>query len=61
MQETTKEVSFALCPKCLWLATYFKNNGSNCPQCNNRISLQKVIVKLREEETPLKRVLLKYA
>jgi len=60
MQETAKEVSFALCPQCFWLATYFKKEEKNCPQCNGKITIQKVIVKLRIEETPQKGVLLKY-
>gem|GEM_PF-2572776 len=61
MQETSREVSFALCPKCFWLATYFRRNDKNCPLCDNKISIQTVIVKVSIEETLQKGVLLKYA
>jgi ssDNA-binding Zn-finger/Zn-ribbon topoisomerase 1 len=61
MQETSKEVSFALCPKCFWIATYFDKSEKNCPQCESTITMQSVIVKVSIEETLQKGVLLKYA
>ena len=60
-QETMREVSFALCPHCFWLATYFRKSENSCPQCNTKISIQTVTVRLRIQETLQKRVLLKYA
>ena len=60
MQETSREVSFALCPKCFWIATYFKEKEKNCPQCDSRITIQNVVVKVSVEETLQKGVLLKY-
>jgi len=40
----SKEVIFALCPECFWLATYFKENEKNCPTCNARLTIHRVIV-----------------
>ncbi len=63
MMQDAKQVSFALCPECFWLATYFAKNKKNCPQCNAKLTIQKVIVSQRvcTEESPQKKVLLEYA
>ena len=39
-----EEVIFALCQECFWLATYFKDNEKNCPICNARLTIQRMIV-----------------
>ncbi len=38
------EVIFALCQECFWLATYFEENEKNCPTCNARLTIHRVIV-----------------
>jgi len=44
MEGVSKEVIFALCQKCFWLATYFNENEKNCPICNARLTINRVIV-----------------
>jgi len=46
-----RRITFALCPKCLWMATCFRKSARNCPRCSEKISLQKMTVEARVEET----------
>jgi len=39
-----EEVIFALCQECFWLATYFKENEKNCPACNAKLTIRRMIV-----------------
>lgn len=51
-----EEVIFALCQECFWQATHFKENKNNCPICNARLTIQRVIVsrKLPSETLDIK-------
>ena len=40
----SKELTFALCPRCYWLMTHPKDNQRNCPECDAKLSIQKVVV-----------------
>ena len=39
-----EEVIFALCQECFWVATYFKENEKNCPICNAKLTIHRMIV-----------------
>lgn len=41
---SNEEVIFALCQECFWLATYLKENEKNCPTCNAKLTIHRVIV-----------------
>jgi len=40
----SKELTFALCPRCYWLMTHPKDDKKNCPECDTKLSIQKVVV-----------------
>ncbi|MEM3098973.1 MAG: hypothetical protein QXU32_09695 [Nitrososphaerales archaeon] len=52
MKDLIKKVSFALCPRCFWLATYYKKVESVCPNCNCKLSIQtvKIPARLQDED-----------
>ncbi|MGH9923585.1 MAG: hypothetical protein ACRD38_12625 [Nitrososphaerales archaeon] len=44
----SKEVTFALCPRCYWLFAHPKDNNRNCPRCDTKLSIQKVVINTLE-------------
>jgi ssDNA-binding Zn-finger/Zn-ribbon topoisomerase 1 len=46
--EVSKEVEFVLCPECRWFATYMKNGNYNCPECDIKLTIQRVTVDIME-------------
>jgi hypothetical protein len=44
MLEVSKELTFALCPRCYWVFVHPKNKERNCPECHTKLSIQKIVV-----------------